>query len=70
MSAMYRDRAFCVRSMPDPSLYGVEPCGAVESECDRVVSVKVVSGALKAKQHIGWADLQTSKCGYVPREGE
>lgn len=60
MSGMYRDRAFCSLSRAE----------CVNTACDRYVSDTVLRLAEKANLPIGWADLQTSKCGYQPREGE
>jgi hypothetical protein len=60
MSGMYRDRVFCSLSRAE----------CVNTACDRYVDETVRRLADKAKLPIGWADLKTSKCGYVPREGE
>lgn len=56
---MFRDRAHCVRS-------GTGACA--NTACDRFVDATVKRLAEKAQQPIGWADLKTSKCGFVPRE--
>ncbi len=61
MSGMYRDRCFCTRS-------AVGSCA--NTACDRFVDATVRRLAAKAKQPIGWADLMTSKCGFVPREAK
>jgi hypothetical protein len=60
VSGMYRDRAHCSLSIGE----------CANTACDRYVSETVLRLAKKAKLPIGWADLKTSKCGYVPREGE
>lgn len=58
---MYRDIAYCSRS-------GVGSCA--NTACPRFVDETVKRLAAKAKQPIGWADLKTSKCGFVPREAK
>ena len=63
---MYRDRAYCVRSA-DVEFRNFRCANAA---CDRFADAKVIEMARKAKQPIGWADLKTSKCGYLPREGK
>jgi hypothetical protein len=68
VSAMYRDRAYCLRSSDDSIVLGRLSCA--NTACDRYVSETVRRLAEKAKLPIGWADLKTSKCGYQPREGQ
>jgi hypothetical protein len=63
---MYRDRAHCTRSALD--VFGERGCH--NTKCDRYADAKVIEQAAKANLPIGWADLQTSKCGYLPREGQ
>lgn len=63
---IYRDRAFCVRSAVD--LFG--NVGCINDKCDRFAGPKVLEMAAKARVPIGWADLHTSKCGFIPREEE
>jgi hypothetical protein len=63
---MFRDRSYCTRSALD--VFGERGCH--NTKCDRYVDETVERLAAKAKLPIGWADLKTSKCGYVPREGE
>lgn len=64
---MYRGRAYCSRSVfKRPSW--VAPCA--NTACDRFADAKVIEQAEKANLDIGWADLKTSKCGFVPREGK
>lgn len=63
----FRDRAYCSRSGTDVPR-GLEPC--CRESCDRYVSETVQRLADKARLPIGYADLKTSKCGFVPREGK
>lgn len=63
---IYRDRAYCTRS--DLDVFGERACH--NTKCDRYVDATVERLAEKAKLPIGWADLMTSKCGYLPREGK
>lgn len=65
---MYRDRAYCLRSRGEWTPHGVDECG--NRRCDRYADAKVIEQASKAGVPIGWADLMTSKCGFVPREGK
>lgn len=66
MSGIYRDRAFCARSAVD--LFG--EVGCLNRECDRFADRHVIAQAAQAQMDIGWADLQTSKCGFVPVEAK
>ena len=56
----FLDKAFCVRSS----------FKCVNTACDRYADDALIKQAEKAKLPIGWADLKTSKCGYIPREEE
>lgn len=46
----------------------IEPC--CRQSCDRYVTPAIRRDAERQKMHFVWADLMTSKCGFVPREGE
>lgn len=63
----FRGRAFCIRSTGLRSQYEGGRC--VNRDCDRQASAKVLELAGKAGVPIGWADLMTTKCGFVG-EGE
>lgn len=67
MASMYRDRAHCSRS-GEGIPAGLDACA--NTACDRFVTETVARLADEAKMPIGYADLRTSKCGFVPREGE
>ena len=64
MSGMYRDRAWCSRSRPKSAE------GCCRESCDRYVTDPIWRDALAKRMQIVWADLKTSKCGYLPREVE
>lgn len=63
---MYRDRAFCIRSTGLRSKFAGARCQ--NYGCDRQAGPKVLELASKARVPIGWADLQTSRCGFVPSQ--
>lgn len=63
---MFRDIAYCVRSRRESWCAGLQSC--FNESCDRYADDTVKRLAAKAGQPIGWADLKTSKCGFVPRE--
>ena len=65
---MFQDRAFCIRSTGLASKYRGERC--VNRQCDRQAGPKALEMASKAGVPIGWADLQTSRCGFVSAETE
>lgn len=64
---MFRDRAHCLRSDAENVVAGFT---CANTACDRFVDATVERLAAKAKLPIGWADLKTSKCGFVPREAK
>lgn len=63
---IYRDRAFCARSRFEAPTGMSAFCA--NTTCDRYADAKVREMAAKAKFPIGWADLKTSKCGFVGDE--
>lgn len=65
---IFRDRAFCIRSTGLRSKYVGDRC--VHRECDRQAGPKVLELASKAGVPIGWADLRTSRCGFVAADAE
>jgi hypothetical protein len=66
VSNYYRDRAYCIRSTGLGSKYEGGRC--VNRDCDRQASAKVLELAGKAGVPIGWADLRTSRCGFVAEQ--
>lgn len=66
MSIIYRDRAYCIRSACDE----LAEVGCLNRECDRFVTETVLRLSDESGLNIGWADLKTSKCGFVPRDAE
>ena len=65
---IYQGRCFCVRSTGLQSKYKGERC--VNRQCDRQAGPKALEMASKAGVPIGWADLMTSRCGFVSADGE
>lgn len=63
---IYRDKAMCSRSREPRNKRQFTRCA--NEACDRFAGPKVLEMASKAGLPIGWADLWTSECGFVPRE--
>lgn len=63
---MYRDRAYCSRSYEPRNKRQYTRCA--NTACDRFAGPKVLELASKAGVEIGWADLWTSKCGFIRKE--
>lgn len=64
----FRDRCFCLRTRGDTVPHGMAECA--NTQCDRFAGPEVLRLAERSRLPIGWADLLTSKCGFVPLEGE
>lgn len=65
---IYGGKCMCIRSTGLQSKYKGERC--VNRQCDRQAGPKVLELASEAGVPIGWADLQTSRCGFVSAETE
>lgn len=65
---MFRDRAYCSRSRPDS--WRMDQVRCMNTDCDRFAGPNILRMAAEAKAPIGWADLKTSKCGFVADEPE
>ena len=65
---IFRDRAFCLRSDYAYGIGKIEHCE--NAKCDRFAGPKVRELASEAGVPVGWADLWTSKCGFIRKEGE
>lgn len=63
---MFNGRAYCIRSRHVTVAGSQSDC--LNEACDRFARAALVDTARKAKQPIGWADLKTERCGFVPRE--
>lgn len=64
---MFNGKALCIRSRHATTAMSQSDC--LNESCDRFARAALVDTARKAKQPIGWADLRTERCGFVPREG-
>ena len=64
---MFNGRAYCVRSRHATTAMSQSDC--LNEACDRFATAGLVDQARKMKTPIGWADLKTERCGFVPREG-